>query len=500
MNDPAVSWLLVLVILAVSCPRLAASTTQPASRGPGDFNVLAFGAVGDGRTLSTEGIQRAIDACAEAGGGTVRIPAGRYVTGAIFLKSRITLQIDAGAVLLGSQNIEDYPVIAGRWEGRERRHYASLINGDGLEDIAIVGRGTIDGRGQFWWNARKKLRYDRGRLIGLYRCNNVLIRGLTLKNSPAWTVHPVYCRNVTISELTILNPEHSPNTDGINPDSCSNVRISNCHIDVGDDCIAIKSGRDEEGRRVGVACRNITITNCTMLAGHGGVVIGSEMSGGVRNVVISNCIFEGTRIGIRLKTQRGRGGVVEDIRVDNIVMRNVGTAIRLNMHYHDVPPEPVSERTPIFRNIHISNVTARDVQQAGYLKGLSEMPLADVTIRDAVFSGASGIWCRDAQNVSFSHIRIDARQGPALRCENVEGLEIEALRTDRPQPDAPVIELQDVRGVFVRGCWALVPTQTFLSITGQASRDIVLSGNELSRVAQPVRLGRGVDAKIVTQR
>lgn len=223
-------------------------------------------------------------------------------------------------------------------------------------------------------------RFFRPPFIQPVRCKNVKIEGITIVNSPFWTVNPEFCDNVTIKGITIHN-EDSPNTDGINPESCSNVHISDCHISVGDDCITIKSGRDKQARRMNVPCENITITNCTMLSGHGGVVIGSEMSGSVRNVTISNCVFDGTDRGIRLKSTRGRGGVVENIRVSNIVMRNIQQeAVILDLKYSKMPEEPVSERTPIFRNIHISNLTGVDVKTPIYIRGLEESPITDITL------------------------------------------------------------------------------------------------------------------------
>jgi polygalacturonase len=195
-------------------------------------------------------------------------------------------------------------------------------------------------------------------MVLFYNCKDIHIEDVSFSNPPFWTIVPVYCDNVTISGIKIFNPGDSPNTDGIDPCSCTNVRISDSHISVGDDCIVIKSGRDEDGREAARPTENITITNCTMLNGHGGVVLGSEMSGDIRRVTISNCVFEGTDRGIRFKTMRGRGGIVEDIRVSNIVMHNiVEEGIVLNMRYHPTDPEPVSDRTPAFRDVHISNIS-----------------------------------------------------------------------------------------------------------------------------------------------
>ena len=272
--------------------------------------------------------------------------------------------------------------------------FSPLIYAKNCENIAITGRGTLDGRGHKWWEEIRRIsaevrqhgdvltinelqkmwdaanpdafevgeyyqrtvknRFFRPPFIQFQECENILISGVTIKNSPFWTINPVGCTNVVIDGVTIFNPSENPkgpNTDGINPSSCKNVRISNCLISVDDDCITIKSGRDKEGRNYGRPCENITITNCIMLAGHGGVVIGSEMSGGVKNITISNCVFDGTHNGIRLKASRGRGGVVENIRVNNIVMENIlRDAFIMDLFYdRHSEPEPVSERTPVFR-------------------------------------------------------------------------------------------------------------------------------------------------------
>ena len=211
-----------------------------------NFDVRGYGAAGDGATNETGALQRAIDAAARAGGGTVLVPAGRYVTGSLSLYDNITLHLDVGALLVGSESPADYPIISMRWEGLTRPTHAPLITGVGLRNIAVTGRGVIDGRGAVWWQRHREKALDapRPRLIAFSDCSGVLVEGVTLTNSPSWTINPVRCDNVTVDKVTISNPPDSPNTDGINPDSCRNVHISNCHIDVGDDCITIKSGNE----------------------------------------------------------------------------------------------------------------------------------------------------------------------------------------------------------------------------------------------------------------
>ncbi len=430
-------------------------------------SVLDYGAVGDGQTTNTLAIRAAIEACTRAGGGTIDFPAGRYVTGSIFLRDNITLHIDVGAVLLGSENPADYPVTETRWEGIEQKAHAPLIGGRGLKNIGIVGRGVIDGRGASWWSRfyQGSLQCPRPRLIGFSDCLNVLVEGITAVNSPAWTIHPLRCKNVTVDRVTIVNPDDSPNTDGINPDSCCDVHISDCHLDVGDDCITIKSGTKDGERGKLSPCENITITNCTMAHGHGGVVIGSEMSGGVRNVVISNCIFVGTDRGIRFKSRRGRGGIVEDIRVTNIVMQDVLCPFTINLYYHigvkgdknisDKRPQQVTEGTPRFRHLHFSHITARNAQYAaGFLYGLAEMPIEDVSFDDVSISLSpdaqpgepdmaddiepmqrAGLFVCNVHGLRLYNVQVTGQLGPALILKDVAGIDINARPAQAFVPD-----------------------------------------------------------------
>jgi polygalacturonase len=420
------------------------------------FNVRKRGACGDGRTLDTQAIQSTIEACAEQGGGTVFLPAGQYLTGSLFLRNNITLHLDAGAVILGSEDPRDYPIFHSRWEGKHQDTHAPLIAGQSLHNIAVIGRGTIDGHGASWWKAHKKrtLDFPRPRLIGFFDCNNVLIEGITAINSPSWTINPVHCQNVNIRALTIINPPDSPNTDGINPDSCRLVHISDCHVSVGDDCITIKSGNENESDNRRAPCRDITITNCTLERGHGGVVIGSEMSGGVKNVVISNCVFIGTDRGIRIKSRRGRGGTIEDIRVSNLIMDGVLCPFTMNLYYHigvrgdkhvsDKRPHSVNDGTPRLRRIHFSHITARNVTRAaGFLYGLPEMPLEDITLSDISISisketdsgypemaddipemSQAGFFIRNARRIRIDHVEVTGQRGPAFDIDDSVEAEI----------------------------------------------------------------------------
>jgi polygalacturonase len=449
------------------------------------FDVREWGAVGDGETVCTEALQRAIDAAGEAGGGTVVVPAGTFVSGTLWMRSNVTLHLEPGATLLGVADVEAFPVWASEWEGSAEPSHAGLIAGEDLENIAITGRGTIDGGGAFWWDLHRKksLKHFRPRLIRVVNCRNVLIEGVTLTNSPAWTVVPTACDNVTITKITIRNPNDSPNTDGINPDSCSNVHISDCHIDVGDDCITIKSGKEDDGRATLRACENITITNCTMLHGHGGVVIGSEMSGGVRNVAISNCVFVGTDRGIRLKSRRGRGNAIEDLRVSNVVMDGVFCPLVINLFYGcgawgeskvtDRSAHPVDDGTPRMRRLRFSNISARNVKYAaGFVLGLPEMPVEDISFSDisiyldrhntelgapAMAPGADG-FCRagftitNARRVRLRNIDVHDPIGPAVSatdCHDVVISDLSATWDDEPRA---AVELRNVEHHRVEGC------------------------------------------------
>jgi polygalacturonase len=419
-----------------------------------EYGALPIGAeereiLRDSPALCTEAFRRAIDACAGEGGGTVYVPAGIYFTGAIHLKSNICLYLEPGAVIRFSREERDYPLVHTRWEGVEREVYSPQVFGENLENVSISGYGTLDGQGDAWWGLvfSDGLRYPRPRLIHFVNCKGVRIEGVKLVCSPSWTVHPLLCENVTIQNITIQNPPDSPNTDGINPESCRNVHISNCHVDVGDDCITIKSGVEDCPEKI--PCENITITNCILVHGHGGVVIGSEMSGGIRNVVISNCVFEGTDRGIRMKSRRGRGGIVEDIRVDNLVMKSVLCPIVLHLFYFcgpkgkdryvwDKSAYPVNEGTPAFRGIHFSNITARQVRAcAGFIYGLPEMPIEEVILSDITVELAEnaepglpammsdlepmsgrGFICCNVKELSFDRVRIRNQTGPAFEISN----------------------------------------------------------------------------------
>jgi polygalacturonase len=412
------------------------------------YNVRQFGAAGDGETPATAQLQAAIDACGRAGGGTVLVPPGGYVTGTLWMRSGVTLHLDAGATLLGSQRVDDFPVWNSDWEGSAVKiGRAPLICGEGLRDVAVTGPGTIDGRGQMWWDSHAcepgKLR--RPLLVRIVDSKNVRFEDVTLRNSPMWTLSPLACDDVVVHRVKIFSPADSPNTDGINPDSCRNVRIADCHVDVGDDCITIKSGKEDEGRRTLRSCENVHVSNCTLLHGHGGVVMGSEISGSIRNVTIAHCTFRGTDRGVRIKARRGRGGVVEDVVATDLSMDGVLCPIVVNLFYGwgawgepkttDTRPFPVDETTPRFHRFTFRRISARNAKYAAaYVLGLPERAVEDITLEDvdlALDPGnteagqpamasvcaehcRAGILARYTRRLNLRHVRVSNQLGPAV--------------------------------------------------------------------------------------
>ncbi|HOI28530.1 MAG TPA: glycoside hydrolase family 28 protein [Melioribacteraceae bacterium] len=523
-------YLLFILLIANMIPQQQISAQTKSSHDFGNvFNIMDYGAVCDGKTKITDNIKNAVDAASDKGGGTIYFPAGEYLTGPIHFKDNITIYLEAGAILNFTDDYDDYlPFVKTRWEETVCMNFSPQFYGYRVNNVAIRGRGTINGHGKKWWdevaiyrNAAKKgenvelgkyqkltqqlnvetkkpdtdnwtkIFFLRPPMFQVFEGNNILIEGVTIMNPPFWTLNPAFCENVTITGITINNPPESPNTDGINPSSCSYVHISNSHLSVGDDCITIKSGRDEDGRDWGKACQNITITNCTMLEGHGGVVIGSEMSGDVRKVTISNCVFDGTERGIRLKTMRGRGGIVEEIRVDGIVMKNIQReAIHINMEYKKSDAEPVSEKTPKFRNIHFSNITATDVKEAGNLLGIDEMWIEDVTFNDVNIHAETGFNVNKARNIEFHNVTVNVKKGPVIRADKVENLELEGIKTLKPANGQSLIDLKNVNNAYIYNCNPLPGTDKFLSVDGKDSKYIVVGSNNLIHVKTPITEGK----------
>ena len=379
-------------------------------------------------------VQLVLNACADAGGGRVIVPAGVHPCGALTLSGNTELHLEAGAILDFSSDPKDYlPVVFTRWEGIECYNFHPLIYARDCENIAVTGSGVLRGNGQPWWHwkdlqhaAAKKL-YDaeadgvppgkrvfgterdglRPQFIQFVNCRNVLIEGVRVENGPQWTIHPVYCENVIVRGVTIDTT--GPNTDGLNPDSCRDVLIEDCDFATGDDCIAINSGMNEDGWRVGRPCENVLIRNCRMTRGHGGIVIGSGMSGGVRNITAHDCAIDGTELGIRLKAMRGRGGVVEnvdvrDMRVDNIL----GEVIQITTFYSATTIKPKSEVPPVFRDIRMENITGSGgigIQ----LLGLPEEKLRHIVLRHVSIAADDAMQCADVAELTLEDINVTRR-------------------------------------------------------------------------------------------
>jgi len=393
----------------------------------------------------TKAFQCALAKLKEQQGGILFLPAGCYETGPLELTDGIFLYLEAGATLKFIPEESLYSSVRLSSNKERKDSYHSCIYAHHAKDIGIGGKGTIDGQGSFWWENKDRLCYQRPNLICFEECTRVKIEDLKLVNSPSWTIHPLLCNDVEIRGVSIQNPKDSPNTDGINPESCANVRITDCFIDVGDDCITLKAGTEDSF--IKASCENIVIMNCTMIHGHGGVVVGSEMSGGVHNITIANCVFQDTDRGIRVKTRRGRGGSMERILVNNIIMDRVLCPFTFNMFYRcgaqgteykEKKERPVDAFTPAIRKIQISNVMVNDASaSAGFFYGLPELPIEEITMADCRIRMAdnavagnpammedidkmkqAGIYMRYAQNVVLRNVSISNYIGKEIEFDH----------------------------------------------------------------------------------
>lgn len=413
--------------------------------GAATFNVRDLGAKGDGATLDTAAIQKAFDAC-NGSGGTVVFPAGIYLSQPLTLRTKTTVQLAAGATLLASTNQMDFMKTPGDWlAARSGSDFIPFISGQDLTDVTFTGGGVIDGNGAAWWGAAEQARrlksgytLPRPNLIVIERAKNLRLENLTLQNSPKFHFVPTECEGVVISNVTVLAPERAANTDAIDPSGCKNVLITKCKIDVGDDNIAIKAGKPVAGRAF--ACEDITVTDCVFLHGHG-LSIGSETAGGVRNVTVKNCTFANTENGIRIKSQRGKGGRVENIFYDGITMSNVNPAITLTCFYANnsagdtTPPAAdaaakTAEKIPAYRNIRIRNLTATCPKAAGMIAGLPESRITDVVLENVTISAAKSFEIRNAQGVQLKNVTVTVPKGGPFKLENAEvsGLPVTAAK------------------------------------------------------------------------
>ena len=453
-------------------------------------SVEKFGGVGDGITLNTNAFAKAMDALAAKGGGRLIVPKGIWFTGPIVFRSNINMHLEKGAVILFSPDFNLYPIVETIFEGLDTRRCQSPISGRNLVNVAITGQGSINGYGEAWrplkknkvtasqWKKmigaggvvknndtwypsessfkgsqisdmnvpRQNLTeqewleikdFLRPVMVSFIECKNVYLQGVLFENSPSWNLHPLMCENVILDGLFVRNPGYSQNGDGLDLESCRNSIIVNCTFDVGDDGICIKSGKDEPGRRRARPTENVIVDNCKVFQGHGGFVVGSEMSGGVRNISVKNCQFLGTDVGLRFKSTRGRGGVVENIYISDIYMFNIETeSFLFDLYYGgksavetledgDVTPTeekllPVTEETPVFRNIFVKNLVSRNARRAMLFNGLPEMKINNIQIEDINITAQYGAELSNSKDIVFKNVHIVPQNGSALILKDVE--------------------------------------------------------------------------------
>lgn len=454
-------------------------------------DIRDFGAKADGETLNTEAINNAIKAVSEKGGGKVVIPEGLWLTGPVVLQNNVNLHVEKNALVLFSGDADLYPLVRTSFEGLDMLRCQSPVSAMNAENIAITGYGVLDGSGDSWrpvkrnkmtdgqwksllksggvvdesgkvwypnagalkasiltgskekreisdseWEGMK--RWLRPVLLSIVKSKRVLLEGVTFRNSPSWCLHPLSCEDLTLNGVKVFNPWYSQNGDALDVESCKNVVVTNSLFDAGDDAICIKSGKDADGRRRGEPCENVLVKNNTVLHGHGGFVVGSEMSGGVRNVYVADCTFIGTDVGLRFKSTRGRGGVVENVYVDNINMINIpGDALIADLYYavKDAPGAPVpavTEETPSFKNIHISNISCKGAGRAMFLNGLPEMPIENFSVRNMRITDAQkGAFINKVAGVTLENIEIETADNTYLQVENTTNITIDGKEYDK---------------------------------------------------------------------
>lgn len=454
-------------------------------------DIRDFGAKADGETLNTEAINNAIKAVSEKGGGKVVIPEGLWLTGPVVLQNNVNLHVEKNALVLFSGDADLYPLVRTSFEGLDMLRCQSPISAMNAENIAITGYGVLDGSGDSWrpvkrnkmtdgqwksllksggvvdesgkvwypnegalkasiltgskekreisdseWEGMK--RWLRPVLLSIVKSKRVLLEGVTFRNSPSWCLHPLSCEDLTLNGVKVFNPWYSQNGDALDVESCKNVVVTNSLFDAGDDAICIKSGKDADGRRRGEPCENVLVKNNTVLHGHGGFVVGSEMSGGVRNVYVADCTFIGTDVGLRFRSTRGRGGVVENVYVDNINMINIpGDALIADLYYavKDAPGAPVpavTEETPSFKNIHISNISCKGAGRAMFLNGLPEMPIENFSVRNMRITDAQkGAFINKVAGVTLENIEIETADNTYLQVENTTNITIDGKEYDK---------------------------------------------------------------------
>jgi polygalacturonase len=454
--------------------------------------ISAFGAVADGHTLNTKAINQAIESCSKKGGGVVLVPAGLWITGPVVLKSNVNLHLSEGSLLLFTTDKSQYAITEGFYEGKAAARNESPISGKDLENVAITGKGIVDGNGDVWravhksqltepqWKEKiesggvlkdngktwypseqfkkasvgnKSMLLTGGRkpadftdikdflrpnMVVFNNCKKVLLEGVTFQNSAAWCLHPLMVQDLTIRNVRVKNPEYAHNGDGMDIESCKNFLIEGCVLDVGDDAICIKSGKDEEGRKRGIPTENGVIRNNIVYQGHGGFVVGSEMSGGARNIFVEQCTFMGTDKGLRFKSVRGRGGVVEKIYARNITMKDIRQeAIFFDLYYfvkfatdgeRDMRPV-VNEGTPVFKDMHFENIVCNGAAKGIFVRGLPEMPVRNIVMENMVLSAETGVELTDADQISFKNVKLITKHSkPVIFTDNATNITFDNLQ------------------------------------------------------------------------
>lgn len=459
-------------------------------------NIKDFGGLGDGKALNTTSFEKAMESLSSKGGGTLIVPKGVWFTGPIVFRSNINMHLEKGALILFSTDFNLYPIVETVFEGLDTRRCQSPISGKDLVNVAITGKGSINGSGEAWRPLKKdkvtaslwkkitsksgvvknntwypsegSLRgaemsdmnvpqgdltefqwqeikdFLRPVMVSFIRCKNIFLEGVLFENSPSWNIHPLMCENVILDGIFARNPEYAQNGDGLDLESCKNTLIVNSLFDVGDDGICIKSGKDLDGRRRGMPTENVIVDNCKVFQGHGGFVVGSEMSGGVRNISVKNCQFLGTDVGLRFKSTRGRGGVVENIYISDIYMFNITTDSYLfDLYYggksasealEDGDENPVGEKkyevneeTPVFKNIYVKNIVSRNARRAMFFNGLPEMKISNIHVENVFISSIYGAELSNSRDVDFKNVYIEAKVGSALILNNVDNFKSENL-------------------------------------------------------------------------
>lgn len=458
-----------------------------------DFRITDHGAREGGATDCTKAFASAIRGCAAAGGGRVVVPKGKFLTGPIHLQSKVELHLSEGSEIVFSDRYEDYlPVVPVRVGGIDCFNYSPLIYAKDCKDVAVTGKGRLNGNAANWWKwkgSETTGHFKMGALnmpvekrvfgtpeaairpnfLVLMNCRNILLEDFTIGSGPNWTIHPVYCENLTIRRVNV--DTDGPNNDGIDPDSCKDVLIEHCTFSTGDDCVVLKSGYNEDGWRVGKPTENVIMRHCSSKHGHGGLVIGSEMSGGVRNVFMHDCEFAGTDRAIRIKSRRDRGGVVERVYARDIKVRGMQEeVIILNMDYSADKSAASNQRAPVFRDMCFERIEADGAPVAISITGLEDSPISNIRFRDMRISSTQGVLATSVQGLSFTNLRLNHRKGP-------------------------LFELEDARDILIDRISAETTPKDFLKLGGRNSERVRILSSAASK--DGITLGEGVSAEAV---